>query len=200
LETNPFAAILFHELLLADSKNDIEEVSKLEEQYNILSCSSFAKYEAYKFYKSEIEKSNEIMPLSNISNSTLIKKAIEESDKLLSLFPIEKNYIGYLFTDGSCSPTLPRHYLFERYILAKLNIDPYISDYSSDILLQAGAIKICVDDILIATQPTKEQNKWLLKNPAKRYHINNIVFKSYIDKEIEKAIKALPYHFTRHSL
>jgi hypothetical protein len=200
LETNPFAAILFHELLLADSKNDIEEVSKLEEQYNILSCSSFAKYEAYKFYKSEIEKSNEIMPLCNISNSTLINKAIEESDKLLSLFPIEKNYIGYLFTDGSCSPTLPRHYLFERYILAKLNIDPYISDYSSDILLQAGAIKICVDDILIATQPTKEQDKWLLKNPVKRYHINNIVFKSYIDKEIEKAIKALPFHFTRHSL
>ena len=200
METNPFAAILFHELLLADSKNDIEEVSKLEEQYNILSCSSFAKYEAYKFYKSEIEKSNEIMPLSNISNSTLIKKAIEESDKLLSLFPIEKNYIGYLFTDGSCSPTLPRHYLFERYILAKLNIDPYISDYSSDILLRAGAIKICVDDILIATQPTKEQEKWLLKNPVKRYHINNVVFKSYIDKEIEKAIKALPFHFTRHSL
>ncbi len=200
METNPFAAILFHELLIADSKNDKEEVSKLEEQYNILSCSSFAKYEAYKFYKSEIEKSNEIMPLSNISNSTLIKKAIEESDKLLSLFPIEKNYIGYLFTDGSCSPTLPRHYLFERYILAKLNIDPYISDYSSDILLQAGAIKICVDDILIATQPTKEQDKWLLKNPVKRYHINNIVFKSYIDKQIEKAIKALPYHFTRHSL
>jgi hypothetical protein len=200
LETNPFAAILFHELLLADSKNDIEEVSKLEEQYNILSCSSFAKYEAYKFYKSEIEKSNEIMTLCNISNSTLINKAIEESDKLLSLFPIEKNYIGYLFTDGSCSPTLPRHYLFERYILAKLNIDPYISDYSSDILLQAGAIKICVDDILIATQPTKEQDKWLLKNPVKRYHINNIVFKSYIDKEIEKAIKALPFHFTRHSL
>lgn len=200
METNPFAAILFHELLIADSKNDKEEVSKLEEQYNILSCSSFAKYEAYKFYKSEIEKSNEIMPLSNISNSTLIKKAIEESDKLLSLFPIEKNYIGYLFTDGSCSPTLPRHYLFERYILAKLNIDPYISDYSSDILLQAGAIKICVDDILIATQPTKEQDKWLLKNPVKRYHINNIVFKSYIDKEIEKAIKALPFHFTRHSL
>jgi len=200
LETNPFAAILFHELLLADSKNDIEEVSKLEEQYNILSCSSFAKYEAYKFYKSEIEKSNEIMTLCNISNSTLIKKAIEESDKLLNIYPIEKNYIGYLFTDGSCSPTLPRHYLFERYILAKLNIDPYISDYSSDILLQAGAIKICVDDILIATQPTKEQDKWLLKNPVKRYHINNIVFKSYIDKEIEKAIKALPFHFTRHSL
>ncbi len=200
METNPFAAILFHELLIADSKNDIEEVSKLEEQYNILSCSSFAKYEAYKFYKSEIEKSNEIMPLGNISNSTLIKKAIEESEKLLSLFPIEKNYIGYLFTDGSCSPTLPRHYLFERYILAKLNIDPYISDYSSDILLQAGAIKICVDDILLATQPTKEQDKWLLKNPVKRYHVNNIVFKSYIDKEIEKAIKALPFHFTRHSL
>lgn len=200
METNPFAAILFHELLLADSKNDKEEVSKLEEQYNILSCSSFAKYEAYKFYKCEIEKSNEIMPLGNISNSTLIKKAIEESEKLLSLFPIEKNYIGYLFTDGSCSPTLPRHYLFERYILAKLNIDPYISDYSSDILLQAGAIKICVDDILLATQPTKEQDKWLLKNPVKRYHVNNIVFKSYIDNEIEKAIKALPYHFTRHSL
>ena len=187
-------------MLLADSKNDIEQLSKLEEQYNILSCSSFAKYEAYKFYKSEIEKSNEIMPLSNISNSTLIKKAIEESDKLLNIYPIEKNYIGYLFTDGSCSPTLPRHYLFERYILAKLNIDPYISDYSSDILLQAGAIKICVDDILIATQPTKEQDKWLLKNPVKRYHVNNIVFKSYIDKEIEKAIKALPFHFTRHSL
>ncbi len=187
-------------MLLADSKNDIEQLSKLEEQYNILSCSSFAKYDAFKFYKSEIEKSNEIMPLCNISNSTLINKAIEESDKLLSLFPIEKNYIGYLFTDGSCSPTLPRHYLFERYILAKLNIDPYISDYSSDILLRAGAIKICVDDILIATQPTKEQDKWLLKNPVKRYHINNNVFKSYIDKEVEKAIKSLPFHFTRYTL
>lgn len=187
-------------MLLADSKNDIEELSKLEEQYNILSCSSFAKYDAFKYYKSEIEKSNEIMPLSSISNSTLIKKAIEESEKLISLFPVEEKYVGYLFTDGSCSPTLPRHYLFERYILAKLNIDPYISDYSSDILLKAGAIKICVDDILIATQPTKEQDKWLIKNPVKRYHINNELFSSYINTETEKAIKSLPYHFTRHSL
>ena len=46
-------------MLLADSKNDTEELSKLEEQYNILSCSSFAKYDAFKFYKSEIEKINE---------------------------------------------------------------------------------------------------------------------------------------------
>lgn len=200
METNPFAAILFHEMLLADSKNDTEELSKLEEQYNILSCSSFAKYDAFKFYKSEIEKINEIMPLDSISNSTLIKKAIQESEKLLSIYPIDKNYIGYLFTDGSCSPTLPRHYLFERYILAKLNIDPYISDYSSDILLKAGAIKICVDDILIATKPTKEQDKWLNKNPVKRYHIDSKLFKSYIDKQTEKAIKSLPYHFSRHSL
>jgi hypothetical protein len=43
-------------MLLADSKNDTEELSKLEEQYNILSCSSFAKYDAFKFYKSEIQK------------------------------------------------------------------------------------------------------------------------------------------------
>lgn len=200
METNPFAAILFHQMLLADSKNDIDEVSKLEEQYNILSCSSFAKYNAFKFYKSEIEKSNEIMSLSSISNSTLIQKAIDESEKLLNIYPIEKNYIGYLFTDGSCSPTLPRHYLFERYILAKLNIDPYISDYSSDILLRAGAIKICVDDILIATKPTKEQDKWLLKNPVKRYHINNELFNSYLDIEVEKAIKSLPLHFSRYTL
>jgi hypothetical protein len=187
-------------MLLADSKNDIDELSKLEEQYNLLSCSSFAKYDAFKFYKNEIEKSNEIMSLSSISNSTLIKKAIEESEKILHLFPIEKNYIGYLFTDGSCSPTLPRHYLFERYILAKLNIDPYISDYSSDILLKAGAIKICVDDILIATKPTKEQDKWLVKNPVKRYHIDNILYSSYISKETEKAIKSLPFHFSRYTL
>ena len=187
-------------MLLADSKNDKDELSKLEEQYNILSCSSFAKYDAFKFYKSEIEKPNEIMPLCSISNSTLIQKAIDESEKLLNIYPIEKNYIGYLFTDGSCSPTLPRHYLFERYILAKLNIDPYISDYSSDVLLKAGAIKICVDDILIATKPTKEQDKWLNKNPVKRYHIDSKLFKSYIDKETEKAIKSLPYHFSRHSL
>ncbi len=53
-------------------------------------------------------------------------------------------------------------------------------EWSSD----SGAIKICVDDILLATQPTKEQDKWLLKNPVKRYHVNNIVFKSYIDKEM----------------
>ena len=73
-------------MLLADSKNDIEELSKLEEQYNILSCSSFAKYNAFKFYKSEIEKSNEIMPLSSISNSTLIQKAIDESETLLNIY------------------------------------------------------------------------------------------------------------------
>ena len=200
METNPFAAILFHQMLLADSKNDKDELSKLEEQYNILSCSSFAKYDAFKFYKSEIEKSNEIMPLCSISNFTLIQKAIDESEKLLNIYPIEKNYIGYLFTDGSCSPTLPRHYLFERYILAKLNIDPYISDYSSDILLRAGAIKICVDDILIATRPTKEQDKWLCKNPVKRYHINLNVYKAYIDFETEKAIKSLPLHFSRYTL
>ena len=72
--------------------------------------------------------------------------------------------------------------------------------YSSDILLKAGAIKICVDDILIATKPTKEQDKWLYKNPVKRYHIDSKLFKSYISKETEKAIKALPYHFSRHSL
>lgn len=187
-------------MLLADSKNDKEKLSKLEEQYNILSCSSFAKYDAFKFYKSEIEKSNEIMPLSSISNSTLIQKAIDESEKLLNIYPIEKNYIGYLFTDGSCSPTLPRHYLFERYILAKLNIDPYISDYSSDILLRAGAIKICVDDILIATKPTKEQDKWLCKHPVKRYHINLNIYKSYIDIETERALKYLPLHFSRYTL
>ena len=200
METNPFAAILFHKMLIADSENNLEELSKLEEQYNILSCSSFAKYDAYKFYKTEIEKSNEIMPLSSISNSTLIKKAIEESEKIYSLFPRDKNYIGYLFTDGSCSPTLPRHYLFERYILAKLNIDPYISDYSSTILLSAGAIKICNEDILIATQPTKDQDLWLIKNPVKRYHINNILFNSYISVDAEKAIKSLPYPFTNHLL
>jgi hypothetical protein len=39
-----------------------------------------------------------------------------------------------------------------------------------------------------------------LKNPVKRYHIDSKLFKSYIDKQTEKAIKSLPYHFSRHSL
>ena len=143
--------------------------------------------------------------LTDIDINRYLTTALEESflikNKYSKLLPDNKRFVGFLFSDGTTSPILCRHYKFERHVVTKLGYNPNFITYNVNLLpMLTGAIKVCHEDITIFTKPTIQQIKWLIKYNAKKYHVNNQLFIDICSVELDTEIKKLPYSPIKFSL
>jgi hypothetical protein len=143
--------------------------------------------------------------LTDIDINRYLTTALEESflikNKYSNLVPENKKFVGFLFSDGTTSPILCRHYKFERHVVTKLGFNPNFITYNVNLLpMLTGAIKVCHEDITIFTKPTIQQIKWLIKYNAKKYHVNNQLFIDISSVELDTEIKKLPYSPIKFSL
>lgn len=223
METNCFLNLTLEKIFYLDSECKFEEANNLELEYEKIALIKSDKYLSYKWFKNEYNisqlKNNwEIVTYSNFDNILKQYRKLEDvyGAKLSEVFEtavlseceyIKANFpdlnvknIGastfYLFQDGTISPLLPKHYMLERHILMKFGINPHL--INQDILIipnLTGAIRIGNKDVIFYRKPTQKQNEWLIKNPLRRYFINDSsnFFDSYTDPDLDIALKKISY-------
>lgn len=208
---NAFIGAILGNIFLNDSLNKFDVAKDYEKQYLKYSLKQSNEYLSYKIMQDFYESSLDLKPISYEDFLTVIDidryltTALEESflikNKYKELQTDNKRFVGFLFSDGSTSPILCRHYKFERHVIAKLGYCPDFVTYNFNVLPQiTGAIKVCHEDVTIFTKPTIQQIKWLTKYNAKNFHVNNKLFQYIESPDLDQEIKKLPYSPIRFAL
>lgn len=208
---NAFIGAILGNIFLNDSLNKFDVAKDYEKQYLKYSLKQSNEYLSYKIMQDFYESSLNLKPISYEEFLTVIDidryltTALEESflikNKYKELQTDNKRFVGFLFSDGSTSPILCRHYKFERHVIAKLGYCPDFVTYNFNVLPQiTGAIKVCHEDVTIFTKPTIQQIKWLTKYNAKNFHVNNKLFQYIESPDLDQEIKKLPYSPIRFAL
>ena len=208
---NAFIGAILGNIFLNDSLNKFDVAKDYEKQYLKYSLKQSSEYLSYKIMQDFYESPLDLKPisyeefLSAIDIDRYLTTALEESfiikNKYKELQTDNKRFVGFLFSDGSTSPILCRHYKFERHVIAKLGYCPDFVTYNFNVLPQVtGAIKVCHEDVTIFTKPTIQQIKWLTKYNAKNFHVNNKLFQYIESPDLDQEIKKLPYSPIRFSL
>lgn len=208
---NAFIGAILGNIFLNDSLNKFDVAKDYEKQYLKYSLKQSNEYLSYKIMQDFYESSLDLKPISYEDFLTVIDidryltTALEESfiikNKYKELQTDNKRFVGFLFSDGSTSPILCRHYKFERHVIAKLGYCPDFVTYNFNVLPQiTGAIKVCHEDVTIFTKPTIQQIKWLTKYNAKNFHVNNKLFLYIESPDLDQEIKKLPYSPIRFAL
>ncbi len=201
---NAFVGAILGNIFLNDSLNKFDVAKDYEKQYLKYSLKQSNEYLSYKIMQDFYESFLDLKPISYEDFLTVIDidryltTALEESfiikNKYKELQTDNKRFVGFLFSDGSTSPILCRHYKFERHVIAKLGYCPDFVTYNFNVLPQiTGAIKVCHEDVTIFTKPTIQQIKWLTKYNAKNFHVNNKLFQYIESPDLDQEIKKLPY-------
>jgi hypothetical protein len=208
---NAFIGAILGNIFLNDSLNKFDVAKDYEKQYLKYSLKQSNEYLSYKIMQDFYESFLDLKPISYEDFLTVIDidryltTALEESflikNKYKELQTDNKRFVGFLFSDGSTSPILCRHYKFERHVIAKLGYCPDFVTYNFNVLPQiTGAIKVCHEDVTIFTKPTIQQIKWLTKYNAKNFHVNNKLFQYIESPDLDQEIKKLPYSPIRFAL
>lgn len=208
---NAFIGAILGNIFLNDSLNKFDVAKDYEKQYLKYSLKQSNEYLSYKIMQDFYESSLNLKPISYEEFLTVIDidryltTALEESflikNKYKELQTDNKRFVGFLFSDGSTSPILCRHYKFERHVIAKLGYCPDFVTYNFNVLPQiTGAIKVCHEDVTIFTKPTIQQIKWLTKYNARNFHVNNKLFQYIESPDLDQEIKKLPYSPIRFAL
>lgn len=208
---NAFIGAILGNIFLNDSLNKFDVAKDYEKQYLKYSLKQSNEYLSYKIMQDFYESSLDLKPISYEDFLTVIDidryltTALEESfiikNNYKELQTDNKKFVGFLFSDGSTSPILCRHYKFERHVIAKLGYCPDFVTYNFNVLPQiTGAIKVCHEDVTIFTKPTIQQIKWLTKYNAKNFHVNNKLFQYIESPDLDQEIKKLPYSPIRFAL
>jgi hypothetical protein len=208
---NAFVGAILGNIFLNDSLNKFDVAKDYERQYLKYSIKQSNEYLSYKIMQDFYESSLDLKSVSyeefltDIDIDRYLTTALEESfiikNKYKELHTDNKRFVGFLFSDGSTSPILCRHYKFERHVITKLGFCPDFVTYNFNVLpLTTGAIKVCHEDVTIFTKPTIQQIKWLTKYNAKNFHVNNKLFQYIESPDLDQEIKKLPYSPIRFAL
>jgi hypothetical protein len=208
---NAFVGAILGNIFLNDSLNRFDKAQDYENKYLELSINKSIEYLSYKIMQDEYINQLDLKDISlekfliNIDINRYLTTALEESflikSKYKKLSPENDRFVGFLFSDGTTSPILCRHYKFERHVVTKLGYNPNFITYNVNLLPSlTGAIKVCHEDVTIFTKPTVQQIRWLIKYNAKKYHVNNQLFQDISSTELDTEIKKLPYSPIKFSL
>ena len=124
---NAFIGAILGNIFLNDSLNRFDIAQKYENNYLELSINKSIEYLSYKIMQDEYTNQSKLENitlekfLTDIDINRYLTTALEESflikTKYSNLVPDNKKFVGFLFSDGTTSPILCRHYKFERHVV-----------------------------------------------------------------------------------